>query len=330
MTQPMFSASLICPQCGGPLPRQARWRSVICTYCGISVSRAENFVEAAPFHQAFLRTQPVPGVASNLIRCQGQHYKTLLPLGFGTSAKVMLAERVGALTERVVLKLANQSALAGRLKKEMAVLQQLQAIAAPGAAYFSQRLPQPVACGVTESVAGESRDALVLRHPAGFWGSLANVKQLQPLGLDPRHVVWMWRRVLEVLAYLHDAGWVHGNLSPEHMLVHPKDHGILLIGWAGAQQVQTPATAGILHPAMVRDLMQSAWAMRVMLADGDAEPSLSLSTPAALEALLKNASEDRQWCTRLGARGLDQALAVAARSAFGPSRFIHFNPHSTI
>lgn len=313
----MLAVTLSCPQCGAPLPRQALWRTVACTYCGVDVTRSEDLVQASLFHEAYLRARADNTGGDQAIRCLGHTYRRIARLGLGRHAEVLLAERLGPTPERVVIKLAFTGVPAERLQQEYDVMQRLQADSSPGAAYFSQRLPQPIGAGTAQDAFGQSRPALVLRHPTGYWGSLAQVRRNYPAGIDPRHAVWMWRRILEVLGYIHGAGWCHGNLAPEHLLVNPRDHGILIIGWAGAQQ---PGRA----PA--RDLMQSAWAMRALLAGGDGEPGIASSTPAPLAHLLKTASEDSHWCARTGAQGLDEALKTVARAAFGSPQFVDFQP----
>jgi hypothetical protein len=314
----MTPTTLICPQCGGALPRQALWRTVTCSYCLAEVTLAKNVVHAADFRAAWLRSRA--GTEFATMVCAGQHYKTLAQLGSGSSAKVILAERVGAMAQRVVLKVAHAGTAAGQFAREKDILDQLQSDTSPGAAYFTQRLPQPVALGSLQDTAGERQDVLVLRNPTGFWGSLADVKRHYAQGIDPRHAVWMWRRVLEVLAHVHAGGWSHGRLGPEHLLVHPADHGVLIIGWAGARRCRYGG------PEQARDLMQLAWAMRALLSDIWDEPPLARSTPAPLAHLLEQASSNATWVATQGAEGLNQLLGRAAREAFGPSRFIDFSP----
>jgi hypothetical protein len=308
-----------CQQCGAPLPRQARWRTVTCTYCSAQYTHAK-VVEAKRFREAYERACTADGPA---FACASQRYRVLAPLATGEHARIMLAERIGALAERVVLKVASDSAVPGRLLRESQVLVQLQDDSANGAAYFTQRLPQAVAFGLGEEPGGRRSEVLVLRNPTGFWGSLAAVRANYPRGIDARHAVWMWRRTLEVLAYVHAAGWAHRNIHPGHLLVHPGDHGILIIGWADAQRV------GAGHAACARDLQQAAWSMRALLAadDGDGAPALPDSVPAPLAALLRRASEDHAWCAAAGAQGLHDELAAAAATAFGAPRFIEFSPN---
>lgn len=315
----MDLATLICPQCGAPLPRRALWRTVVCTYCSAEVTYGTDVVLSASFTQAYLRSRGHAATGSGTITCNGEHYKVLQSIGSGSNARVLLAQRLGALPERVVLKLAHPGTAPGRMKMEAEILHQLQQLQHAGAAYFSQRLPQLVGHGIADED-GQRGEALLLRCPTGYWGSLADLRHNYPQGVAACHVVWMWRRILEVIGFTHDAGWVHGNLAPEHLLVHPGDHGILIIGWAAARRHASRAT-------LARDLMQAAWSIRSVLDGGEDEPPITAATPAPLAALLKRASEDGDWCAHMGAAGIDRELKAAARAIFGPPRFIPFTPY---
>jgi hypothetical protein len=316
----MNLSTLICPQCGAPLPRRALWRAVVCTYCAAEVTHCSDIVRAATFTEAYQRSLNASDTGGRTIACGGERYRVLRQLGHGASAQVMLAQRLGALAERVVVKLAHPGTAPGRMQREAEVLQQLQRAPHAGSAYFSQRLPQAISHGIAEEDGGRRCEALVLRHPTGYWGSLADVKRNYPDGIPAPHAVWMWRRILEVIGYVHELGWTHGRLAPEHLLVHPDDHGVLLIGWADVRQAAP-------RKMQARDLMQSTWTIRAMLHGGDGEPPVSATTPAPLAALLKRASEDADWCAHMGAAGIEQALKTAAAAAFGPPRFIPFTPH---
>ena len=317
--------ALSCPQCSAPLPRAARWRTVDCSYCGATFVRGEEIVERESFRAALRRANAdVPG--GHILTWRGARYRVLAPLSTGEHSDVLLAERLGALPERVTMKLARDSAANGVLLREASVLQALQDLSAPGAAYFTRRLPQCVGTGIAEGLGEGNRQALVLRHPTGFWGSLQDVAQANPQGIDPRHAVWVWRRMLEVLAFVHGAGWTHRGLSPAHALVHPRDHGVLLIGWSRAQHA-----TGVAHKAAAtRDLMQAAWTVRALLHGGEGDaagaPGYGARTPAPLATLLRQCSEDAATCERLGAPGIEQALSAASREAFGAPQFVHFDP----
>jgi hypothetical protein len=80
---------------------------------------------------------------------------------------------------------------------------------------------------------GVRRTANVLARQRGFV-SLAEVARAYPQGVDPRDAAWMWRRLLVGLGWAHRAGIVHGAVLPEHVLVHPAEHGLVLVDWCYA------------------------------------------------------------------------------------------------
>ncbi|HEY4374089.1 MAG TPA: inactive serine/threonine-protein kinase VRK3 [Burkholderiales bacterium] len=313
----MAFVALTCPQCGAPLPRQARWRNVTCPYCTAVVTRARDVVQAAWFREAAQRARAADS-SGQLWRWRGAAYRVLAPLGGGDAADVFLAQRLFP-AERVVIKLARDAVTAAALEREAAILARLQGLQTAGSAYFTQRLPQPIGAGIAHDGAGNERTALLLRHPSGYWGSLEDARAGYPVGIDPRHVVWMWRRVLEVLAYTHDNGWAHGRLCNRHLLVHPRNHGVLIIGWSQAHE-------GANAQAKARDLRQVAWSMRALLSAGEGEPAIAATVPAPLARVLRLASEDESACDALGARGIEAELKAAAGEAFGAPRFVVFEP----
>lgn len=321
----MFSSiALVCPQCAAPLPRAARWRTVQCAYCGATIVRGAQTVERATFHAAWLRARAVdaPG---RLLVWRDARYRVLATLGHGAQGEVVLAERLGVAAERVTFKLALDDRGRDALAREFDVLQALQSLQGAGAAYFTRRLPQPVGVGLVQSAFDAARHGLALRHPPGYWGSLASVVQAQPDGVDPRHGVWLWRRLLEVLGFLHAAGWTHGDLHPGHALVHPRDHGVLMIGWSSARH-----RTGAAHAAAVeRDLRQAAWTVRTVLQGSSPNaPGVGARTPAPLAALLREVSEDTNPDAVRSAASIEAALSNAARASFGAPQFIAFNPAS--
>lgn len=77
---------------------------------------------------------------------------------------------------------------------------------------------------------GETRRVNALAPLDGFV-SFAQVMAAYPDGVDPRDAAWMWRRLLVALGFAHRAGVVHGAVLPEHVLVHPRQHGLVLVDW---------------------------------------------------------------------------------------------------
>ncbi len=78
--------------------------------------------------------------------------------------------------------------------------------------------------------------------PADALYSLEEVRQAYPAGVDPKQMAWMWRRLLIALGHAHDREVIHGAALPSHILIHPAEHGLLLVDWcASARQ---PAETG--------------------------------------------------------------------------------------
>jgi hypothetical protein len=310
----MAWVAINCPQCSAPLPRVAIWRSVKCPSCGALIVRNESLVTREPFRQALARARQAAGVLSADVVCGGQGYALMETLGQSEHSHVYLARGLGLIPFLVTMKLSSAPAAIDRYAREAQVLRELQQVDAAGAgAFFSQRLPEVVAQGVVEGDSG--RHALVLRYPHGYWGSLAALSQVHPGGLDPRHGVWIWRRMLEMLGFLHGQGWVHGDVRPEHALVHPEDHGVRLIGWAAARR-------GASAHEYARDLARSARVILVLLSGEEGAGSMPGQMHAGLAQLITRASQDEDFCRAQGAHGIDTLLRAAAREAFGPPAFI--------
>jgi len=290
---------------------------VNCPYCGGMVTLSDRVVERKEFTASLLRSQElfIPGARCVII--SRKRYAVLDSLGGGDHCEVYRAQRLDFNPERVIIKRARESLPPRTLENEYQTLCRLQSIDGPGSAYFSQRLVQRVTFGRCED---DDREALIVREQAGFWGTLGDVLDNYPAGIDPRHGVWMWRRILDVLGYIHANGWVHGDIRPEHLLVHPHDHGILLIGWGKARLF------GKDNSLCARDLMRSALVIRLLLSHGSGNGTLRSDVPQSLADLIETASADTRWCAALGASGIDEELKAAARTAFGPPQFVAFDP----
>ena len=70
--------------------------------------------------------------------------------------------------------------------------------------------------------------------------TLKQVREKYPNGVEPKHFAWMFKRVLTTLGATHRAGYVHGAITPEHVLIHTDNHGARLIDWTMAVSDQQP------------------------------------------------------------------------------------------
>jgi len=240
--------ALACPRCGGPLPPEAERRPTRCPYCGGTVLALPDLVDAARFRRAFDAydrecERIAPGERVHIAEVP---YRLFGECGTGTSSIVRSGRRDRRITEEVVVKLPRHPGAALRLGHEHQVLTALSISTARGASHFGRLVPAPVALHqATSSSTGRISEgpSLVLRRPSGFVHTLADVAAEHPGGLDPRHGVWLWRRLLEVLGFVHESGFAHGAVMPEHVLVHSRDHGARLIGFGAARSVDGGRTS---------------------------------------------------------------------------------------
>lgn len=131
-----------------------------------------------------------------------------------------------------VLKVVRVVADGYLLVREAAVLRELAVNADPRFLPYIPRLIDKFRYKTGNTV----RQANVIsRAPDGFVG-LDRIGT----GLDPRDVAWIWRRMLVAVGLAHRAGIAHGAVLPRHVLVHPVDHGLILVDWCQAQDL-TPA-----------------------------------------------------------------------------------------
>jgi serine/threonine protein kinase len=234
-------------------------------------------------------------------------------LGAGEISEVHLARRIGSMPLLATIKLSSSPAAAAQYAHEAQVARELQLLDPDGAGpYFSRLLPDAIAQGAVEENNG--LQALILRHPNGYWGSLASLNERFASGLDPRHAVWIWRRMLEVLNFVHKQGWCHGDVRPEHALVHPQDHAVQLIGWASASKCAAEKNKAA-------DLCRSARVVQVLFC-GTSSPNLPGGVPAGVAQLVTSAASDENFCRSQGAEGLDALLQAEAKAAFGPPSFV--------
>jgi hypothetical protein len=105
---------------------------------------------------------------------------------------------------------------------------------------FSPFLPHTFgASNVVQSPGEAPRLATVLQYNEEIGGpddlySLQEVRAAYPNGIDARDMAWMWRRLLTILGYVHQQGFAHGLVTPDHVLIEPSGHKLVLISWCGA------------------------------------------------------------------------------------------------
>jgi hypothetical protein len=157
--------------------------------------------------------------------------------------------------QRGLVKIARDPADNDLMDREAASLRRLQA---GGDARFRPYIPALVECQRhRDPHSGAEHWANVLGRMDGFV-TLAEVHAAYPGGLDARDAAWMWRRLLVAAGFAHRAGVIHAAVVPEHVLIHPAHHGLVLVDWCysisrpGGLAAVVPARYADWYPAEVR------------------------------------------------------------------------------
>jgi len=150
-------------------------------------------------------------------------------LGVGDLCDVDLATSGG---RTYVVKTPRVAGCERLLEKEQAVVTELRKQCRREV--YEKYLPIPV-----ETIAADGNSISAFQWRDGLFPA-TEIMRLYPRGLDGRHIAWMLNRTLEILGFVHRAGWVHGAVLPPHLLYHVEDHGLQLIGWVHAQRLGEP------------------------------------------------------------------------------------------
>jgi hypothetical protein len=179
----------------------------------------------------------------------GRTYLIYGLLGRGDSSDVYFGRWVRRLGELVAIKVLRCSSDRDLLEREHALLRRLHESPARGTEYFATLIPEPIACGLVHLKQGE-RLVSVHRWKPGFLHSLSEVMLSYPDGVGAGVAIWTLKRLLEILHWTHESGVVHGAVLPPHVLIHPRHHGAMLIGWSTAAGCTGSATVAL--PAISR------------------------------------------------------------------------------
>jgi hypothetical protein len=164
----------------------------------------------------------------------GEPYAMRGRLASTPTHRVYAAFRGASFPELVVVKSARTPLVAERDERAYRVLAALAESTAQGSDTFRAWAPQLVARG-TLRIHGEETSALVTRWRSGFIHTLTDVVAAHADGsIDGKTGVWMWKRALQFMGWVHASGYVHGAPHADHYLIHPRDHGGVWVGWSHA------------------------------------------------------------------------------------------------
>jgi hypothetical protein len=331
----MAERAFKCPQCNGPLAPSRFARAVTCSYCGATVQVDEAAVSTAAFREAHRQWNAPETHGFGAWSTIGDSHWTLgMLIARGEISDVYAAQRARWPTERALVKVLREGRDLGLFDHEWAVLGRLLASKAPGAGTFGSRLPQPIAHGPITAGAHVGSRATVLRWAGGFVHTFEAVQHAHPHGIEPRAAIWIWRRVLELLSFLHASGYVHGALLPQHLLVQDGEHGVRLVGYScadhpGAKLRSVCTRSSSFYPEDLKasrtlsagsDLAMSARCVAFLLGGDALGHGLPAAVPAPLAELVRELATAKTPAP-LDAWSLRERLGDLAQALFGAPAF---------
>jgi serine/threonine protein kinase len=327
--------ALMCPQCNAPLAPHRFARSVVCSYCGATVQLDESSVSAEIFHKAFrVWNSPASYQFPSWLSIGESHWALHKCIANGDISDVYTGQRARWPTELAIIKLLRDPQDTAHFDNEWEVLQMLQRSDAPGSDTFLTLLPHPIIHGdiITGSYAGQRVN--IFRWVSGFRHTFDEMLQVYPQGIPPRASIWIWRRILEVLSFLHNSGVAHGAILPSHLLVQENEHGVRIVGYSSAgpigEKLRTVSQRyESFYPKSVRtlttqlDLIMSARCIVAILGGNPETGTLPSRVPPRLARLVQQiALTAPNSSAREAAWSIREELGVIASDVFGSPQFI--------
>ncbi|MEK6233821.1 MAG: hypothetical protein N2C14_03830 [Planctomycetales bacterium] len=161
------------------------------------------------------------------------------------------------------------------------------------------------------------------------------ILQRHPRGLDGRHLAWMFKRVLEALGRVHSQGWIHGAVTPPHLMFHAENHGLQLVGWIHAQPLNSrlelvperfkswyPPECLKREPAAAESDIYLAAKSMIYLAGGDpAKDAIPARVPAPVRRFLQECLLESSAMRPGDAWELHGEFSDLLEDVYGPPRF---------
>jgi hypothetical protein len=330
--------AIMCPQCNAPLAPHRFARSIVCSYCGATVQLDEASVSAATFQDAFrVWNSPATYQFSTWVSIDSSHWAVEKHLAHGDISDVYTARRARWPTELAILKILRDRKDIDLFDNEWEVLQTLQGSDAPGADNFTQLIPQPIIHGDITNGAYTGKRASIFRWASGFQHTFDEVIRAYPQGIPPRASIWIWRRILEVLSFIHASGMAHGAVLPRNLLIQDNEHGVRLVGYGytgrfgeklriispGCESFYPRRAKALLKLTAQLDLAMSARCMVAILGGDPATASLPAPVPKPLADIVQRiALSDSTGKASEGAWTIREELGKIAEDVFGPPQFI--------
>lgn len=312
-----------CPHCGAPLAASRFAATAVCRYCNATVRIDPSFVSARAYREAWHAWNDAHGGNTGEHFSIGDaHWTALRLLAHGEISDVYLAQRARWPSELAVVKVIRDDGDVPLLEHEWRVLGALQNSDAATTIDLARRIPYPIATGILAG-SHKGRHGAAYRWTGGFTHTFEMVRRAIPGGIEPVAAIWVWRRILEIIGVMQRAGFAHGAILPNHLLVERGEHGVRLVGFSCADAPGAPLRVVCtnfedLYPqfktvSTETDVVMSARSVLYLLGHKS-------DAPAPLAELLARVGANDDGADR-DPWALHKRLGELGRGLFGPPSF---------
>lgn len=163
-------------------------------------------------------------------------------------------------------------------------------------------VPKPLSSFYISGATGNKHRATILTSPNFRSFTIDTLrKEKYPNGVEPANVWWVFRRLLLTLWMAHLKERIHGAVTPDHVLICAKEHGIELLGWTCSCKIgkkvvaYNPAYKQFYAPEILAkkpvtpatDIYMAAATAIYMLGGDHTKDSIPNNIPANVYALLR-------------------------------------------
>lgn len=231
----------------------------------------------------------------------------------GKLSDLHIAEKDGV---KCVAKVAAESKVNGMLQHEVSVIKELR-----GDDKWDKYLPE-----VIDSFMVGSRRVTIFNNLLGSY-SLKEILKEYPDGVGGVHFAWMYNRALEILGYVHEKGYIHGAISPRHLLYTIENHGLVLTDWCFATKIGEPMTVvpdnKWSYPPEILE-KKGVYAGTDMFLLGNAFMGTLYGLPAPLKGFIKASTIPTPTYRPSDAWGMRVRMTNALQQLYGKPAFVPF------
>jgi serine/threonine protein kinase, bacterial len=237
----------------------------------------------------------------------GWRYQVLSELGQGGFGRTYLAQDSNRFNEPCVLK-----EFAPQVEGEAALQKAEELFAREAGTLYQLQHPQIPRFRELFRAEWQGRDRLFLVQDyveGQTYQELLQTRQPQGQHFSEAEIIDLLRQLLPVLHYIHTAGVIHRDISPDNLILRHSDRLPVLIDYGGVKQVAArvasisqPVAVPVVQPGAITRLGKVGYAPAEQLDHGEVHPHSDLYALAVTSLVLLTGQEPQTLFTSKGDR----------------------------